>query len=62
VKDETGKHSTVEEKPSSKINNNIINSPKFIPNLIRYLYPNTCRKIEQLHYKPDKGRGNTEAR
>jgi hypothetical protein len=30
VKDETGKHTTAEENPSIKVNNNVINSPKLI--------------------------------
>jgi hypothetical protein len=34
VKDETGKHLTVEENPSIKVNNSVINSPKLTANSV----------------------------
>jgi hypothetical protein len=45
VKDETGKHSTLEENPSIKVNNSVINSPKLRANLFNTYFLTIVEKL-----------------
>jgi hypothetical protein len=45
VKDETGKHSTMEENPSIKVINSVINSPKLIANLFNTHFLTIVEKL-----------------
>jgi hypothetical protein len=52
VKDETGKHSTVEENPSIKANNSVINSPKLIANLFNTYFLTAVEKLNNVTNSP----------
>jgi hypothetical protein len=57
VKSEPGKHFTIEENPSVKVNSSVTNGPKLVANLFNTYFITTVEK-QQWYKELNKGRGN----
>jgi hypothetical protein len=47
VKEEAGEHNTAEENPSRKVNNSVINSPKFIADSFNTHFQTAVEKLNR---------------